>query len=722
MELKVLNLGLSFCPAPKWNAFQLERDLQQFYRNIRLKVHFENTLPHIPNSLGSIPDREPGPSVSIDSLGLRNPSNFLPPRSNHAVETFVDLVDRDIKQTIHTQRLGLLPIRHNLSTLEKRTLKSLQDNTNIIIKAADKGGALVVMNKSQYIGEIRRQLADTNTYKKIQSDPTFIIRKKIDNILNKHLENKTIDNKTKTFLINQHPVTPVLYILPKIHKDLHNPPGRPIVASTDSILNPLSIFLEKILTPYTHNTKSFILDTGDFLNKIRTLDTVPSTNILCTLDVNSLYTSIAHEKGIQAVFQTLEDANTDKRSQELCLALLNIVLRENFFRFEDDFFVQTCGTAMGSNVAPAYANLYMDRFERDYVYSNPLFQQHANIWLRYIDDIFCIWLGDLNSLSTFFNTLNGVREELKFTLFHDSETITFLDTRVQKDSQGKLTTDIYTKPTDCNNLLRYDSCHPKSTRDSLPRSQFKRVTRIVSDSATRQTRLQEMADKFKSRNYPPTLLATEMTRALEDREINSPTTKPPRLPFVHDHHPSMNKVHNLIHKHWPLLTKAYPNISIFKNPPLMCLRRPQNIKDKVVRADIGHNNKTSTRTLTGLHRTGTFPCLNCMSCSNIIKGNEVVHPRTGKSYPIKDFFTCETNFVVYIIKCPCGLLYVGETTQAIRDRISGHKSTIRCEFQEFQERTQRHMEVFHAKSCEKYLNSEVGEEKEAEDLGASSVI
>ncbi|CAJ0916119.1 unnamed protein product [Ranitomeya imitator] len=333
---------------------------------------------------------------------------------------------------------------------------------------------------------------------------------------------------------------------------------------------------------------------------------------------------------------------------------------------------------MGSNVAPAYANLYMDRFERDYVYSNPLFQQHANIWLRYIDDIFCIWLGDLNSLSTFFNTLNGVREELKFTLFHDSETITFLDTRVQKDSQGKLTTDIYTKPTDCNNLLRYDSCHPKSTRDSLPRSQFKRVTRIVSDSATRQTRLQEMADKFKSRNYPPTLLATEMTRALEDREINSPTTKPPRLPFVHDHHPSMNKVHNLIHKHWPLLTKAYPNISIFKNPPLMCLRRPQIIKDKVVRADIGHNNKTSTRTLTGLHRTGTFPCLNCMSCSNIIKGNEVVHPRTGKSYPIKDFFTCETNFVVYIIKCPCGLLYVGETTQAIRDRISGHKSTIRC--------------------------------------------
>ncbi|CAJ0928388.1 unnamed protein product [Ranitomeya imitator] len=35
------------------------------------------------------------------------------------------------------------------------------------------------------------------------------------------------------------------------------------------------------------------------------------------------------------------------------------------------------------------------------------------------------------------------------------------------------------------------------------------------------------------------------------------------------------------------------------------------------------------------------------------------------------------TFVVYLIKYPCGLGYVGETTQHIRDRISQHKSTIR---------------------------------------------
>ncbi|XP_073429861.1 uncharacterized protein [Dendrobates tinctorius] len=416
----------------------------------------------------------------------------MPPKTNHAVETFIDLLDRDIKQTIHDQRLGLLPVRHNLSPVEKQAISSLRDNPNIIIKPADKGGAIVVMNKNQYVTEIQRQLSDTNTYRKVHTDPTFQIRRKIDQILDKHMQLKTIDAKTRTFLTNQHPITPVLYTLPKIHKNLHNPPGRPIVASTDSILNPLSIFLEKILTPFTHTTKSFILDTGDFLNKIRSINSVSPSSILCTFDVNSLYTSITHDKGIEAVRLTLMEANTAPDTQALCLDLLNIVLRENFFRFQDDFFIQTCGTAMGSNVAPAYANLYMDKFERDYIYANPLFQEFATVWLRYIDDIFCIWGGDSTSLSKFYDTINNARHELKFTMSHNLESISFLDTRVKKDAQGTLSSDLYTKPTDCNNLLLYDSCHPRSTRNSLPRSQFKRITRIVSDPSTRDLRLQEM--------------------------------------------------------------------------------------------------------------------------------------------------------------------------------------------------------------------------------------
>ncbi|CAJ0927626.1 unnamed protein product [Ranitomeya imitator] len=165
-----------------------------------------------------------------------------------------------------------------------------------------------------------------------------------------------------------------------------------------------------------------------------------------------------------------------------------------------------CGTAMGSNVAPAYVNLYMDHFERTYVYPNSTFQQNALTWYRYIDDIFCIWKGDQTSLQEFFNTINVSRPGLSFTLVQHHEEIAFLDIKILKDTSGNLSTDLYIKPTDCNSLLLYNSCQPRPTRDSLPRSQFKRVARIVSNSATRNTRVQEMADKFKARNYPTRLV------------------------------------------------------------------------------------------------------------------------------------------------------------------------------------------------------------------------
>ncbi|XP_044127307.1 fibrinogen-like protein 1 [Bufo gargarizans] len=58
-----------------------------------------------------------------------------------------------------------------------------------------------------------------------------------------------IDEKMCTFLINQSPTTLVLYILPKVHKTLIDPPGRPIEASVESVLFHLAIVLEKVLTP-----------------------------------------------------------------------------------------------------------------------------------------------------------------------------------------------------------------------------------------------------------------------------------------------------------------------------------------------------------------------------------------------------------------------------------------------------------------------------------------
>ena len=68
--------------------------------------------------------------------------------------------------------------------------------------------------------------------------------------------------------------------------------------------------------------------------------------------------------------------------------LLRIVLENNYFNFNGRHFHQIAGTAMGTKLAPSYANLFMSHFEDKYVYRYPL--QHF-LWKRYIDGIFLIW-------------------------------------------------------------------------------------------------------------------------------------------------------------------------------------------------------------------------------------------------------------------------------------------------------------------------------------------
>ncbi len=53
------------------------------------------------------------------------------------------------------------------------------------------------------------------------------------------------------------------------------------------------------------------------------------------------------------------------------------------------------------------------------------------------------------------------------------------------------------------------------------------------------------------------------------------------------------------------------------------------------------------------------------------------HPRTGHNISIRGTLTCASTLVIYLIRCPCGLVYVGKTSRQLRTRISKHRSDIR---------------------------------------------
>ena len=131
---------------------------------------------------------------------------------------------------------------------------------------------------------------------------------------------------------------------------------------------------------------SYVKDTTDFITKIKQFQVISQKTYLVTLDVSSLYTNIPHEDGIKACRYFLENNSHSSGSLSIdnFCSLITLVLKKNYFKFNNIFYRQRMGTAMGSSMSPAYASFFMGKFEMDFM---KIYSEKPTLWLRFIDDI-----------------------------------------------------------------------------------------------------------------------------------------------------------------------------------------------------------------------------------------------------------------------------------------------------------------------------------------------
>lgn len=275
------------------------------------------------------------------------------------------------------------------------------------------------------------------------------------------------------------PRIPVFYTLPKIHKSLQNPKGRPIVSCTGSLTENISSFVDHHLKPSVAKLPSFTRDSSDFTLKLKQIGPVSDNDILVTYGVESLYTNIPHQGALEAIEHFLNEQPDTAHPRTNCiLELTRLVLQNNNFLFKENFYLQEVGCAMGSKMAPQLANIYMGKFENEFILGpkNP-FRDQIRFYKRFIDDIFLVFTGTQQNLSNFHEYLNDCNEHLYFIQNSDYKEINFLDIKVVREN-NMLNTNLFRKPTDRNTLLRCDSYHPTPLKRSLPISQFNRVRRM----------------------------------------------------------------------------------------------------------------------------------------------------------------------------------------------------------------------------------------------------
>ena len=90
------------------------------------------------------------------------------------------------------------PRNKNFTKEEYQSIKSLRNHPDTIIKPADKGSAIVILDKHYYISEGERQLQNEQFYEENSSDLTGEVIHRVNLFVNNMLQRGQITQKTSS--------------------------------------------------------------------------------------------------------------------------------------------------------------------------------------------------------------------------------------------------------------------------------------------------------------------------------------------------------------------------------------------------------------------------------------------------------------------------------------------------------------------------------------------
>lgn len=648
----VLLKGLSFVPEPrniKTQKIELLRGLQAYHRRIKLETYFEGKKKlkeKLPFTHGS----EWSPAWSK-----------LPPQVRSLVRA-----DWYAYQHLNWGLLG----KQNLSDRERRAVKELQSNDKLIIKPADKGNAIVLMDIDDYIWEGNRQLNVKDHYRPLAEPIYPQTMLEIREILEEMCEKKIISGKQKDYLLGSGTPRPRrFYLLPKIHKDpvtwsspYKIPPGRPIVSDCDSESYYTAEYIEHFLGPISQRHSSYLKDTYDFIEKTKDLR-IPTDAFLFTIDIDSLYTNIETRAGMLAVRECMKKFPDRKRPDEYILKLLEINLTKNDFEFNSEFHLQIKGTAMGKKFAPSYANIFMAAWEDSALSSSPL---KPSAYFRFLDDIWGVWTYSRENFIAFTNHLNRHQKSIKIKFEIDPHQVNFLDVVTYKgpkfEKQGLLDYKVYFKPTDTHCLLHKASFHPKHTFRGILKSQLLRFHRICSQESEFQSAVKVLFKALKKRGYSRTFLRTVLKTfkqsVTDQTEITQPKNK--IIPLVTYYSVQSVQLNGATKENFTKFLE--PTHSLQQHRPIAAYKRNKNLLDTLVCSKI---RAPLPQTRAGAHK-------------HYFLRRWVQNKTTKQIYDVQRNLSFQMSNCVYLIFCSkCHKQYVGQTKNRLLLRVYQHLYNIR---------------------------------------------
>ena len=636
-ETHVLSKGLGFAPSAN-KPHNYSQALQNLARSYRLQHYVANKSKQWIKYISPYP--------------FKSKSNWNPPKASPEVEAYLNQLP------VKFASIQPMQFHPNMTHSERNAIAGLKNNKLIVIKKADKGSCIVVEDTVEYERAGMEHLSDDKIYEEISHDPTQQLAKVINKLTSTLLARGYIDSPTHSHLTLNEVRTQQLYFLKKLHKNPHG--VRPIVSGCSGPTELLSALMDYFLKPLVQHTDSHIKDSKSIVKLLESL-TLPKNCILLTIDVKALYLNIPHAEGIQACVNAMYHCGNPKPPfpPQVAKTLLKIVLDKNYFEFAGKMFHQIQGTAMGTKMAPSYANIFMDVLETNFLATQtckPL------MWKRYIDDILAIWNGPEGQLEIFLSELNNYHQTIKFTHSTSRTAIDFLDLTIYKGKRFATDAILDIKPmfkaTNSFQYLHYSSAHPRSVFRGIIKGEATRVLRASSDKHTYQTVIKKLQVHLQARGYPKHLLHrcfSEVSfanrgRLLDQNEATDAaqpaTPTPPTLVIDFNSNILKKDLRNAL-----LPPTGVPS-------PRIAFRMGKNISNSLVRAlQSNHPSPPTSETPMLPHAvtlsSSSMPCdtQGCRCCAVMSTKDQVFSTIMGTFYELPRNTNCSTQTAIYLLEC-----------------------------------------------------------------------
>ena len=367
-------------------------------------------------------------------------------------------------------------------------LKELAKDKSIHITRPDKGKGVVILSHEDYVNKMLEVLNDSSTFKSLDIDPTIKKENKLIKQLLRMVDRKFITENEYKRIRPCGSLCARMYGLPKIHKV--GLPLRPVVSSIDGFNYRLSKYLAKKLQPFRKN-KYMVKDTFDFIESIKKINRNMTKHRMISFDVTSLFTKIPLSYTINLILNKLYGPEHTcpqfiKDTSDWCSKcldrhdmnqLLITATSDTHFSFNNEYYVQTNGVAMGSPLAPVFADIFLIDLENKLMKK---LKKAGLLWYkRYVDDTFAI-IHKNAKISKIKKILNNFHKDIQFSSVQErNNELPFLDVLVHRRSK-KLETSVYRKPIYTGLMTKWSSLVLKRYKISAVSSMIYRTIRISS--------------------------------------------------------------------------------------------------------------------------------------------------------------------------------------------------------------------------------------------------